>query len=61
MTAAFLAYVGDPDEAEALAKAAFYAVIGYEQSEGQRDPIAFERILRLVQASADDLVASKHA
>lgn len=59
VTAAFLAYVGDPDEAEALARAAFYAVIGYEQSEGQRDPVAFERILRLVQASADELVASR--
>lgn len=45
--------------AEALAKAAFYAVIGYEQAEGQRDPVAFERVLRLVQAAADELVASR--
>lgn len=52
VTDAFLALTGDPEESADLARAAFYLLVGFEQSTGERDVAALERFLRTLQERA---------
>lgn len=52
VTEAFEALTGDSAASEDLARAAFYLVIGFEQSTGDHDVAALERFLRTLQERA---------
>jgi AcrR family transcriptional regulator len=52
VTEAFEALIDDPAVASDLARAAFYLVIGFEQSTGDHDVAALERFLRTLQEQA---------
>lgn len=66
-TEAFAELTDDPYEASDLARVAFYVLVGFEQSTGDRDVRALERFLRTLQdraltyAGAEDLMSPAHA
>lgn len=51
---AILTLVGDPTEAEKLARGGMFMLIGYEQADSMRDPASLEWGLRLIKQAAAD-------
>lgn len=59
VTDAFLAMTGDPEESADLARAAFYLLVGFEQSTDDHDTVALERYLRDLQQRALAFAAAR--
>ncbi|MDX6233750.1 MAG: hypothetical protein QOH68_2822 [Nocardioidaceae bacterium] len=51
---AMVTLVGDPTEADMLARGGMFMLIGFEQADSMRDPASLERGLRLIKQAAAD-------